>query len=112
MVALVFVSLFLMQATRNGSDAWLSYWVDSTATSSRTQDVFFYLVSRSVSERVSVAIVNESSRCGPSESCWLVVQRELFRMPYFQAVRCVLSFPSNWDRASVMVVQSFSRTFL
>jgi ATP-binding cassette subfamily C (CFTR/MRP) protein 10 len=50
MVALVFVSLFLMQATRNGSDAWLSYWVDSTATTSRTRDVFFYLVRKFVPE--------------------------------------------------------------
>ncbi|GAQ86722.1 ABC transporter C family [Klebsormidium nitens] len=43
MVALVLLSLLLMQATRNGSDAWLSYWVDTTATDAHPQDVSFYL---------------------------------------------------------------------
>ena len=49
MVALVLVSLLLMQATRNGSDAWLSYWVDNTSPSPGAQaDVFFYLVRKIV----------------------------------------------------------------
>uniref|UniRef100_A0A453QZE0 ABC transporter domain-containing protein n=1 Tax=Aegilops tauschii subsp. strangulata TaxID=200361 RepID=A0A453QZE0_AEGTS len=40
MVFLIFVSAFLMQASRNGNDLWLTYWVDS---SSGTNNTRFYL---------------------------------------------------------------------
>lgn len=40
MVFLIFVSAFLMQASRNGNDLWLTYWVDS---SSGTNNTTFYL---------------------------------------------------------------------
>ncbi|EMS58693.1 ABC transporter C family member 13 [Triticum urartu] len=40
MVFLIFVSALLMQASRNGNDLWLTYWVDS---SSGTNNTRFYL---------------------------------------------------------------------
>eukprot|EP00850_Spirogloea_muscicola_P000055 SM000001S04457 [mRNA] locus=s1:278991:289139:+ [translate_table: standard] len=45
-VALVAASIFLMQATQNGADVWLSLWVDHTSPSSVSQPPggFFYLV--------------------------------------------------------------------
>uniref|UniRef100_A0ACD6AEE6 Uncharacterized protein n=1 Tax=Avena sativa TaxID=4498 RepID=A0ACD6AEE6_AVESA len=40
MVFLIFLSAFLMQASRNGNDLWLTYWVD---TSTGTKNTRFYL---------------------------------------------------------------------
>ncbi|KAM0918419.1 hypothetical protein ACQ4PT_008963 [Festuca glaucescens] len=40
MVLLIFLSAFLMQASRNGNDLWLTYWVD---TSAGTKNTRFYL---------------------------------------------------------------------
>ncbi|KAJ1258328.1 hypothetical protein BS78_10G066900 [Paspalum vaginatum] len=40
-VVLIFLSAFLMQASRNGNDVWLTYWVD---TSTGTDNTRFYLV--------------------------------------------------------------------
>uniref|UniRef100_A0A0E0PUD5 MRP-like ABC transporter n=2 Tax=Oryza rufipogon TaxID=4529 RepID=A0A0E0PUD5_ORYRU len=37
---LICLSVFLMQASRNGNDLWLTYWVDTSTASSRT---IFYL---------------------------------------------------------------------
>ncbi|CAL5046453.1 unnamed protein product [Urochloa decumbens] len=39
-VVLIFLSAFLMQASRNGNDLWLTYWVD---TSTGTNNMSFYL---------------------------------------------------------------------
>ncbi|CAM0913131.1 unnamed protein product [Alopecurus aequalis] len=41
MVFLIFLSAFLMQASRNGNDLWLTYWVD---TSTGTTNTRFYLI--------------------------------------------------------------------
>jgi len=38
---LIFLSAFLMQASRNGNDLWLTYWVD---TSTGTNNTSFYLI--------------------------------------------------------------------
>lgn len=40
-VVLIFLSAFLMQASRNGNDLWLTFWVD---TSTGTNSTRFYLV--------------------------------------------------------------------
>ncbi|OEL16196.1 ABC transporter C family member 13, partial [Dichanthelium oligosanthes] len=40
-VVLIFLSAFLMQASRNGNDLWLTYWVD---TSTGTNNTRFYLI--------------------------------------------------------------------
>ncbi|WVZ82232.1 hypothetical protein U9M48_029518 [Paspalum notatum var. saurae] len=40
-VVLIFLSAFLMQASRNGNDVWLTYWVDTSTGSNNTR---FYLV--------------------------------------------------------------------
>ncbi|KAF8698000.1 hypothetical protein HU200_035504 [Digitaria exilis] len=40
-VTLIFLSAFLMQASRNGNDLWLTYWVD---TSTGTNNTSFYLI--------------------------------------------------------------------
>ncbi|KAK2986502.1 hypothetical protein RJ640_021377, partial [Escallonia rubra] len=37
-------SAFLMQASRNGSDLWLSYWVDTTGLKQEDRSTSFYLV--------------------------------------------------------------------
>ncbi|CAN6208441.1 unnamed protein product [Urochloa humidicola] len=39
-VVLIFLSAFLMQASRNGNDLWLTYWVDTSTGASNTS---FYL---------------------------------------------------------------------
>lgn len=39
---LIFLSALLMQASRNGNDVWLTYWVDTTSTSINTTR--FYLI--------------------------------------------------------------------
>ncbi|XP_020232218.1 ABC transporter C family member 13 isoform X4 [Cajanus cajan] len=42
---IICLSAILMQASRNGNDLWLSYWVDTTTKSSQTRySVSFYLV--------------------------------------------------------------------
>ncbi|CAK9157465.1 unnamed protein product [Ilex paraguariensis] len=38
------LSAILMQASRNGNDLWLSYWVDSTGNYEKEYSTFFYLV--------------------------------------------------------------------
>ncbi|PAN25430.1 hypothetical protein PAHAL_4G300900 [Panicum hallii] len=40
-VVLIFLSAFLMQASRNGNDLWLTYWVD---TNTSTNNTVFYLI--------------------------------------------------------------------
>nr|CAB3469604.1 unnamed protein product [Digitaria exilis] len=40
-VILIFLSAFLMQASRNGNDLWLTYWVD---TGTGTNNTSFYLI--------------------------------------------------------------------
>lgn len=40
-VVLIFLSAFLMQASRNGNDLWLTYWVDTSTGANNTR---FYLV--------------------------------------------------------------------
>ncbi|RLN12234.1 ABC transporter C family member 13 isoform X2 [Panicum miliaceum] len=40
-VVLIFLSAFLMQASRNGNDLWLTYWVDSSTS---TNNMVFYLI--------------------------------------------------------------------
>ncbi|CAI0420807.1 unnamed protein product [Linum tenue] len=42
------LSAILMQATRNGNDLWLSYWVDTTGTSQKGFSTSFYLVVLSI----------------------------------------------------------------
>lgn len=45
MTVIICLSAILMQASRNGNDLWLSYWVDTTTESSQTRySVSFYLV--------------------------------------------------------------------
>ncbi|XP_027928770.1 ABC transporter C family member 13 isoform X1 [Vigna unguiculata] len=44
MTVIICLSAILMQASRNGNDLWLSYWVDTTTESSQTRySVSFYL---------------------------------------------------------------------
>lgn len=38
------LSAIMMQATRNGNDLWLSYWVDSTGGNQKAYSTTFYLV--------------------------------------------------------------------
>ena len=38
------MSAILMQASRNGNDLWLSYWVDTTASHQKEYSTSFYLV--------------------------------------------------------------------
>ncbi|KAL6144938.1 hypothetical protein ACLB2K_055628 [Fragaria x ananassa] len=40
----IFLSAILMQASRNGNDLWLSYWVDATRSSQEGYSTSFYLV--------------------------------------------------------------------
>ncbi|XVE89152.1 hypothetical protein DITRI_Ditri19aG0127600 [Diplodiscus trichospermus] len=40
----IFLSAILMQASRNGNDLWLSYWVDTTGSSQAKYSTSFYLV--------------------------------------------------------------------
>ncbi|XP_050381430.1 ABC transporter C family member 13 isoform X2 [Argentina anserina] len=40
----IFLSAILMQASRNGNDLWLSYWVDATRSSQDGYSTSFYLV--------------------------------------------------------------------
>lgn len=40
----ILVSAVLMQASRNGNDLWLSYWVDKTAREVTHHSTSFYLV--------------------------------------------------------------------
>ncbi|PUZ61890.1 hypothetical protein GQ55_4G314200 [Panicum hallii var. hallii] len=41
-VVLIFLSAFLMQASRNGNDLWLTYWVDTNTSTNNT--VFFLII--------------------------------------------------------------------
>ncbi|KAK7843264.1 abc transporter c family member 13 [Quercus suber] len=41
---LICLSAILMQASRNGNDLWLSYWVDTTGSSQTEYSISFYLV--------------------------------------------------------------------
>ncbi|KAL9323166.1 hypothetical protein ACSQ67_011219 [Phaseolus vulgaris] len=44
MTVIICLSAILMQASRNGNDLWLSYWVDTTAEGSQTRySISFYL---------------------------------------------------------------------
>lgn len=40
----ILVSAVLMQASRNGNDLWLSYWVDKTGRGVTHHSTSFYLV--------------------------------------------------------------------
>ncbi|XP_017978946.1 PREDICTED: ABC transporter C family member 13 isoform X3 [Theobroma cacao] len=40
----IFLSAILMQASRNGNDLWLSYWVDTTGSSQAKYSTSFYLL--------------------------------------------------------------------
>ncbi|XVF24656.1 hypothetical protein REPUB_Repub13aG0145900 [Reevesia pubescens] len=40
----IFISAILMQASRNGNDLWLSYWVDTTGSSQERYSTSFYLL--------------------------------------------------------------------
>lgn len=40
----ILVSAVLMQASRNGNDLWLSYWVDKTGRGATQYSTSFYLV--------------------------------------------------------------------
>ncbi|GLT38273.1 hypothetical protein SLA2020_125310 [Shorea laevis] len=40
----IFLSAILMQASRNGNDLWLSYWVDTTGSSQTKYPTSFYLI--------------------------------------------------------------------
>lgn len=44
----ILLSAFLMQASRNGNDLWLSYWVDTTGSSQTKYTTSFYLVVLSI----------------------------------------------------------------
>lgn len=41
---IICTSAVLMQASRNGNDLWLSYWVDTTASHQKEDSTPFYLV--------------------------------------------------------------------
>lgn len=41
---MICLSAILMQASRNGNDLWLSYWVDTTGSSQTEYSISFYLV--------------------------------------------------------------------
>uniref|UniRef100_A0A9I9E0F0 ABC-type xenobiotic transporter n=1 Tax=Cucumis melo TaxID=3656 RepID=A0A9I9E0F0_CUCME len=41
---IICISAFLMQASRNGNDLWLSFWVDTTGRSQMDSSTTFYLV--------------------------------------------------------------------
>ena len=40
----IFLSAILMQASRNGNDLWLSFWVDTAGSSQIEYSISFYLV--------------------------------------------------------------------
>ncbi|XP_022714739.1 ABC transporter C family member 13 isoform X2 [Durio zibethinus] len=44
MAVMIFLSAVLMQASRNGNDLWLSYWVDTTESSQAKYSTSFYLL--------------------------------------------------------------------
>ena len=43
---MICLSAILMQASRNGNDLWLSYWVDTAGSSQTEYSISFYLVFR------------------------------------------------------------------